>query len=327
MEKYLSVCGFASEFNQVTFNVAIDSNKKQIKESVENIFKVKVKNVNGITENLNIGNLNFKKATVTLRHGQTIDMDAISHVTYDTVVISIDMSTIIHKPNGVYKWSSTDSESRFKMHVRHKRTNRKLKALGWTKDAITYEFNSDGFRDKEFESGGICFFGCSFGYGVGVKAEDRFSNIIQNALGIRCNNLCIPASGSDTTARILPYWIEKLKPIMVVNHFLFPARREIVNDDSTISLWFPRNVKDRYNSWSSRHMPRKKFGHLIQDDAVKKFTQKNISTIQQCCNNKNIAYIESNDFINDSLGRDLDHPGTKTHIEIAKTFLTTIKQN
>ena len=127
-----------------------------------------------------------------------------------------------HKPSEVYKWSSNDSESLFEMHVGHKRTKRKLKALGWTKDSITYEFNSDGFRDKEFESGGICFFGCSFGYGVGVKAEDRYSNIIQNALGIRCNNLCVPGSGSDTTARILPYWIEKLKPIIVVNHFLFP---------------------------------------------------------------------------------------------------------
>ena len=38
-----------SEFNQVTFKVAIDSNKKQIKEAVENIFKVKVKSVNTIT--------------------------------------------------------------------------------------------------------------------------------------------------------------------------------------------------------------------------------------------------------------------------------------
>ena len=38
-----------SEYNQVTFKVAIDSNKKQIKEAVENIFKVKVKKVNTVT--------------------------------------------------------------------------------------------------------------------------------------------------------------------------------------------------------------------------------------------------------------------------------------
>ena len=38
-----------SEYNQVTFKVAIDSNKKEIKEAIENIFKVKVKKVNTIT--------------------------------------------------------------------------------------------------------------------------------------------------------------------------------------------------------------------------------------------------------------------------------------
>jgi len=228
-----------------------------------------------------------------------------------------DFST--HKPSEVYKWSHTDSESLFNKHVRNKRTNKKLKALGWTKDSITYEYNSDGFRDKEFESGGICFFGCSHGYGIGVNAEDRFSNIIQNALGIRCNNLCVPGSGSDTTARILPYWIEKLKPIAVVNHFLFPARREVVcDDDSTIKLWLPG---------SYFNLSRKKFRHMIRDDVVEELNQKNISTIQQCCNNKNIAYIESNDDIIDDLGRDLGHPGTKIHMEIAKTFLTKIKQN
>ena len=37
-----------SEYNQVTFKVAIDSNKKEIKKAIENIFKVKVKKVNTI---------------------------------------------------------------------------------------------------------------------------------------------------------------------------------------------------------------------------------------------------------------------------------------
>ena len=73
-----------SEFNQVTFKVAIDSNKKQIKEAVENIFKVKVKSVNTITTKgklkafrVTIGRKsNFKKAIVTLQDGQSIDMSA-----------------------------------------------------------------------------------------------------------------------------------------------------------------------------------------------------------------------------------------------------------
>ena len=68
----------------VTFKVAIDSNKKQIKEAVENIFKVKVKSVNTITTKGKLkafrGTIgrrsNFKKAIVTLQDGQSIDMSA-----------------------------------------------------------------------------------------------------------------------------------------------------------------------------------------------------------------------------------------------------------
>ena len=73
-----------SEYNQVTFQVDSDSTKKDIKNAVENIFKVKVKKVN--TTNIK-GKLksfrgtlgrrsNYKKAFVTLEDGQTIDINA-----------------------------------------------------------------------------------------------------------------------------------------------------------------------------------------------------------------------------------------------------------
>lgn len=73
-----------SEFNQVTFKVAIDSNKREIKEAIENIFKVKVKKVNTITIKGKLkafrGTIgrrsNYKKAIVTLHEGQSIDMSA-----------------------------------------------------------------------------------------------------------------------------------------------------------------------------------------------------------------------------------------------------------
>ena len=73
-----------SEYNQVTFQVDSSSTKKDIKNAVENIFKVKVKKVN--TSNVK-GKLksfrgtlgrrsNYKKAFVTLEEGQTIDINA-----------------------------------------------------------------------------------------------------------------------------------------------------------------------------------------------------------------------------------------------------------
>jgi large subunit ribosomal protein L23 len=72
----------ASENGAVVFEVAIDANKPQIKEAVENLFNVKVKAVNtlitkGKTKRFK-GQLgkrkDVKKAYVTLVEGNTIDV-------------------------------------------------------------------------------------------------------------------------------------------------------------------------------------------------------------------------------------------------------------
>lgn len=72
----------ASENGAVVFEVAIDSNKPQIKEAVEALFNVKVKAVNtSITKGKakrfrgQMGRRNdVKKAYVTLEAGNTIDV-------------------------------------------------------------------------------------------------------------------------------------------------------------------------------------------------------------------------------------------------------------
>ena len=72
----------ASEAGAVVFEVAIDSNKPQIKEAVEALFGVKVKAVNttitkGKTKRFRgmMGRRkDFKKAYVTLEDGNTIDV-------------------------------------------------------------------------------------------------------------------------------------------------------------------------------------------------------------------------------------------------------------
>lgn len=72
----------ASENNAVVFEVAIDANKPQIKEAVENLFNVKVKAVNTTITKGKVkrfrGRLgkrkDVKKAYVTLEEGNTIDV-------------------------------------------------------------------------------------------------------------------------------------------------------------------------------------------------------------------------------------------------------------
>ena len=73
---------FVSEYNQVVFQVAINSNKKEIKEALETLFKVKVKSVNTIRQNGKIKRFkgtigkrpDVKKAFITLEEGNTIDV-------------------------------------------------------------------------------------------------------------------------------------------------------------------------------------------------------------------------------------------------------------
>ena len=73
-----------SEQNQVTFRVATDSTKPQIKAAVEALFDVKVKKVNTLITKGKTTRFrgrpgrraDVKKAIVTLAEGQTIDVTA-----------------------------------------------------------------------------------------------------------------------------------------------------------------------------------------------------------------------------------------------------------
>ena len=73
---------FISEYNQIVFNVAIDSNKSEIKQAIEGLFKVKVKSVNTLRQNGKIKRFKgtvgkrpeTKKAFVTLEEGNSIDI-------------------------------------------------------------------------------------------------------------------------------------------------------------------------------------------------------------------------------------------------------------
>ena len=71
-----------SEFNKVTFKVPLSSNKKSLKKSIEKLFKVNVTKVNivnkksriKISRGKKIKKKGYKKAIITLKKGQNIDL-------------------------------------------------------------------------------------------------------------------------------------------------------------------------------------------------------------------------------------------------------------
>ena len=71
-----------SEFNKIVFKVPKKSNKKNLKKSIEKIFKVNVTKINiinkktklKVTRGKKVKVKGYKKAIVTLKKGQNIDL-------------------------------------------------------------------------------------------------------------------------------------------------------------------------------------------------------------------------------------------------------------
>tara|TARA_Y100001970_G_scaffold223015_1_gene274472 strand:+ start:103 stop:399 length:297 start_codon:yes stop_codon:yes gene_type:complete len=71
-----------TELNKITFKINKNANKKNIKKSIEKIFKVNVIKVNIInkktrsklTRGRKVKVVGYKKAIITLKKGQTIDL-------------------------------------------------------------------------------------------------------------------------------------------------------------------------------------------------------------------------------------------------------------
>ena len=71
-----------SEQNKIVFKVPAGSNKKNLKRNIENIFKVNVTKINiinkqnrtKITRGKKVRVSGFKKAIITLKKGQSIDL-------------------------------------------------------------------------------------------------------------------------------------------------------------------------------------------------------------------------------------------------------------
>ena len=71
-----------SEFNKVVFKVSKNANKESIKKSIEKIFKVNVVKINTVNirekvkmvRNKKAYKSGYKKAIITLKKGQSIDL-------------------------------------------------------------------------------------------------------------------------------------------------------------------------------------------------------------------------------------------------------------
>ena len=198
---------------------------------------------------------------------------------------------------------------------------------GWAdQPAITYTFNSNGFRCNEFTTEPtVMFLGCSLTYGTALPIDVVWPELVARELGLKSANLGQEGTSADTAFRMCLGWIDRINPKIVV--YLKPPRIrwELVNKDVAIHLGpFSRMPGWKLNPYIE---------HYILDDNNDFFNdQKNTMGIENICRSRNIPvyiYDACNDFLTlqtwDDRARDCLHPGVNAHKQFAQRVIKDVQ--
>lgn len=226
--------------------------------------------------------------------------------------------------NKTLEWYLTDSEEKYKENLI--KNYDKLQELNWVNSSFTYEFNSHGFRCKEFtDTDSILFLGCSVTCGIGLPLETIFPEIVSKKINLNCINLGVGGSSADTAFRLAQIYLPKLKPKIVVATLLFPERTELLTG-SGVKHFFPMQLKkdwdrkyniDYYEAWIECY-----------ENAFLNIT-KNVLALHKFCDNLGIKFINTKDLNLNLLyykqkARDLVHHGVDFHQQLSELILAQL---
>ena len=120
-----------------------------------------------------------------------------------------------------------------------------FKQKGWLEPgAISYRFNSYGFRCDEFdETDCMIALGCSFTMGIGLPVESTWPYLVGKQLGLVPYTLACGGISADTCFRFAEYWIPVLRPKAVFMLTPPPARIELIKaaGDIPIENYLPQH--------------------------------------------------------------------------------------
>jgi len=216
-------------------------------------------------------------------------------------------------------WHGIDSEELYQMNLIKNRSQ--LEQHNWINRPITYKFNSLGFRADEFNStdSGVVSIGCSHTLGMGLPVESTWTHQVSAALKLKNYNLGVGGASNDTAFRLAHYWIDQLRPDLVIFLSTDRTRLELHIDDDQLydlSVWpigFP--IVDNFAKCWHNNDTNSNMNYL-----------KNMLAIKQLCSDRNIKYIqeEASTILMTDRARDLQHYGEKTHRCIADMFLAKV---
>lgn len=189
---------------------------------------------------------------------------------------------------------------------------------------VSYSINSLGYRYEEFDNNYdsiIVSLGMSCTFGIGVKKEETYSDIISKKLNMPVLNFGIPGASSDSVARmigcIVPYWKQRSKKLVVVLGWPYSQRREIFLDDFKASINFQNKP------------PIKEYYKLLDNTANAYNLEKNMCFAESVCKSNNVPVYEVPQELYLSLDIDKSndgyHPGPVWHKTVAKWFLENQK--
>lgn len=234
--------------------------------------------------------------------------------------------------NRTLNWLPTDTKESYETLIQDPKHRAYFAEMGWDKpDAITYKFNSYGFRADEFDGGPyLVALGCSYTIGIGLPVELTWAYQTAQALNLKCANLAWGGYSTDTCYRLAEYWVKKLKPEYVC--MLAPPKHRVelllYNTLSPMEIFLPQSLS---NYFKEEDVYLKHW--FLNEENAKINQRKNIRAIKQLCAEANIPCMIYNaeDYMwwsreSSGYARDSTHGGPKIHKLLAKNFISNYKK-
>ena len=232
----------------------------------------------------------------------------------------------------VMHWMSSDSEANFTQAGGH--------PLYGCAD-IQYCLNSRGYRCPEFTADAqirVASFGCSIAFGLGLKQQQIFHEIVCRSIAERCHrqvvnwNLGVCATSNDAIAQLVERSLAAVKPQLVLVSFTHPARRQTAIANGRCIDFVPTTIDARAHPLTG-HLRALSSGY---DDLLNFY--RNYVLIQSAL--QNLPWLFSTcpgpaeyilDYVNRDryvgamtkvdTARDHSHPGPQSHRRLAERYL------
>lgn len=195
--------------------------------------------------------------------------------------------------NQKFNWWSPDSESRYAELIGVPEFRQYFESRQWHKPgAITYEFNSEGFRSPEFEPDGelMLALGCSYTMGIGLPVSDTWPFLLAQQLGMQFANLGWGGASGDYCYRMAEYWIPQLRPRLVVLLNPPESRMEILID-SQGQCEEVSAMTIQQSRWSNDVWLRDWYGTV---ENLQQHQRKNSNAIAGICQQHDIYFLSYN---------------------------------